>query len=135
MATTIRTRGLIDSNILIDAMNGIVDAITFLVEQQVAEGQISIVSAMELIAGCRNKTEMQALQKFLEKWTLLPVTATASHAAYQLMESFYLSHGLILPDAFIAATAIETDLTLYTRNVRHFSMIPQLTNSSTILNS
>ncbi len=91
-----------------------------------AEIQISIVSAMELIVGCRNKLEMTELQKFFQKCTFLPVTATISQIAFQLMQSFYLSHGLTLPDALIAATAIEHDLTLYTRNTRHFRMIPQL---------
>lgn len=126
MATTVHTDGVIDSNILIDAMNGIVDAVAFLEEQQIAELQISIVSAMELIAGCRNKIEMTELQKFFQKCTFLPITATISQVAFQLMESFYLSHGLTLPDALIAATAIEHDLTLYTRNTRHFRMVPQL---------
>ena len=126
MATTVHTDGVIDSNILIHAMNGIVDAVAFLEEQQIAELQISIVSAMELIAGCRNKIEMTELQKFFQKCTFLPITATISQVAFQLMESFYLSHGLTLPDALIAATAIEHDLTLYTRNTRHFRMVPQL---------
>ena len=126
MATTVHTAGVIDSNILIDAMHGIVDALAFLEQQQTAEIQISIVSAMELIAGCRNKLEMTELQKFFQKCTFLPVTATISQIAFQLMQSFYLSHGLTLSDALIAATAIEHDLTLYTRNTRHFRMIPQL---------
>ena len=81
---------------------------------------------MELIAGCRNKTEMMELQKFFQKCTFLPITTTISQVAFQLMESFYLGHGLVLPDALIAATALEHDLTLYTRNIRHFRMIPQL---------
>lgn len=126
MATTPHADGVIDSDILIDAMNGIVDAITFLEEQQGIKVQISIVSAMELIAGCRNKTEMRELQKFLQRCTLLPITATISQTAFQLMELFYLSHGLILPDALIAATAMEHNLKLYTRNTRHFRMIPEL---------
>lgn len=126
MATTIYIKGVIDSNILIDAMNGVTEAVSFLVEQQETEVQISIVSAMELIVGCRNKNEMTELQRFLQKCTFLPITATSSQIAYQLMESFYLSHGLVLPDALIAATALEHDLTLYTRNTRHFRMIPQL---------
>ena len=126
MATTTHADGVIDSDILIDAMNGIVDAITFLEEQQGTKVQISIVSAMELIAGCRNKTEMRELQKFFQRCTLLPITATISQTAFQLMELFYLSHGLILPDALIAATAMEHNLKLYTRNTRHFRMIPEL---------
>lgn len=126
VATTTHADGVIDSNILIDAMNGIVDAVAFLQEQQVTKVQISIVSAMELIAGCRNKTEMRELQRFFQRCILLPVTAPVSQVAFQLMESFYLSHGLILPDALIAATTMEHNLTLYTRNTRHFHMIPRL---------
>jgi hypothetical protein len=42
------------------------------------------------------------------------------------MRRYRLSHGLLLPDALIAATAIEYDVTLYTKNVRHFQMIPGL---------
>lgn len=127
MAPAQHPNGVIDTNILIDAMYGIPNAIAFLNEQQKSGIQISIVSAMELVAGCRNKSEMRELQEFLEKITFLPVTATSSRIAYQLMESFYHSHGLHLPDALIAATALEYDLTLYTRNMRHFRMIPRLT--------
>lgn len=126
METTIYTDGVIDSNILIHAMNGVVDAVAFLEEWQGIGVQISIVSAMELIAGCRDKTEMAELQKFFQRCTFLPITATVSQVAFRLMESFYLSHGLVLPDALIAATAMEHDLTLYTRNTRHFRMIPEL---------
>ena len=43
------------------------------------------------------------------------------------MDSFFLSHGLVIPDALIAATALEHGLALYTRNVRDFQMIPSLT--------
>ena len=42
------------------------------------------------------------------------------------MQSFSLSHGLLLPGALIAATALEDDWKLYTKNVRHFRMIPGL---------
>lgn len=81
---------------------------------------------MELVVGCRDKIELTQTQKFLQDCTIIPVTTAASQIAYQLIESFYLSHGLVMADALIAATAIEHDLTLYTRNTRHFRMIPQL---------
>lgn len=64
MATAIHIKGVIDSNILIDAMNGVAAAVSFLIEQQETEVQISIVSAMELIAGCRNKNEMKCKTYF-----------------------------------------------------------------------
>ena len=126
MARTNYAHGIIDTDILIDATNGNEDAISFLVSQQVVGIQISIISAIELVVGCRDKVELTQTQKFLQDCIVLPVTATASQIAYQLIESFYLSHGLIMADALIAATALEHDLTLYTRNTRHFRMIPEL---------
>ncbi len=33
------------------------------------------------------------------------------------------SHGLVIPDAFIAGTALEENLKLVTSNVRYFEMI------------
>ena len=127
VAPTNHTSKVIDTDILIDATQGIVEAVALLTAQQVAGIQISIISAMELVVGCRNKTELTQLQQFLQKCIVLPITATASHVACQLMESFFLSHGLLMPDALIAATVQERGLTLYTKNVRHFNMIPGLT--------
>jgi predicted nucleic acid-binding protein len=126
MEGTTYTNGVIDTDILIDATKRHQDATIFLVRQQVVGIQISIISAIELVVGCRNKVELTQTQKFLQDCTVLPVTANASQIAYRLVESFYLSHGLIMADAFIAATALAYDLTLYTRNTRHFRMIPQL---------
>ncbi len=121
------TSEVIDTDILIDATRGIADAVAFLADHQVSGIQISTISAMELVVGCRNKTELTQIQQFLQKCTVLPVTATASQIAYQLMESFFLSHGLLMPDALIAATVKERGQVLYTKNVRHFDMIPRLT--------
>lgn len=57
---------------------------------------------------------------------ILPLSAVASQTAFALMESFFLSHSLVIPDALIAANALEQAMTLYTKNVRHFQMIPDL---------
>ena len=127
VAPTDHTSEVIDTDILIDATRGIVDAVAFLANQQGSGIQISTISAMELVVGCRNKTELNQLQQFLQECTVLPVTTTASQIAYQLMEIFFLSHGLLMPDALIAATVKERGQILYTKNVRHFDMIPGLT--------
>ena len=126
MDGTSHTNGVIDTDILIDATKGREDAIAFLIEQRTAGIQISIISAMELVVGSRDKTELTRIQKFLQGCTVLPVTVNASRVAYQLIESFALSHGLHISDALIGATAHEQNLPLYTKNTRHFHMIPGL---------
>jgi predicted nucleic acid-binding protein len=119
--------GLTDTDILIDAARRVADAISFLNAQRTASGlYVSIISPMELVAGCSNKTELAQVQQFLQRVTIVPISTAASQVAYQLMESFFLSHGLFIPDALIAATALEHGLILHTKNVRHFRMIPNL---------
>jgi predicted nucleic acid-binding protein len=58
--------------------------------------------------------------------TVLPLNPSVSQSAYQLMNTFFLSHGLGIADALIGATALDVALTLFTRNLRHFQMIPGL---------
>ncbi len=127
MESSPQARSIVDTDILIDATKRRVDATTFLAGQQGAEIQISIVSAMEVVTGCRDKAELVQTQKFLQRCTILPVSETASQIGYQLVELFALSHGMEIADALIAATALERELTLYSKNIRHFRMIPELT--------
>ncbi|RKU19658.1 VapC toxin family PIN domain ribonuclease [Candidatus Poribacteria bacterium] len=126
MVRTNNADRIIDTDILIDASKENQDSINFLTIQQEAGIQISIISAIELVVGCRNKTELSQTQKFLQSCTILPITVAASEVAYQLIETFALSHGLLMGDALIAATVLELDATLYTKNTRHFQMIPRL---------
>ena len=127
MATTPHAAALIDSDVLIDAARGHLEARAFLNDQSRAfHVQISTISAMELIVGCRNKIELSQTRRFLEPVRILPVDPNISDKAYDLIQEFTLSHGLMIPDALIAATALENGLTLLTKNTRHFQMIPKL---------
>jgi predicted nucleic acid-binding protein len=119
--------GIVDTDILIDDSHGNPAAITLTTAQRAAGGlTVSIVSAMELVVGCRNGAELSQLQQFLAQVRIWPISARASQNALQLMEQFSLSHGLEIADALIAAAALEQGLPLYTKNLRHFQMIPGL---------
>lgn len=128
MATAGPSPGLIDTDIVIDALRGFADAGVFLTAQRASAGvQVSIISAMELVVGCRNAGELARIQQFLRQTTLVPVSGPISNTAFRLVETYFLSHGLLIPDALIAATALEHGWVLYTKNVRHFQMIAGLT--------
>lgn len=63
---------IVDSDILIDVARGKVEAINCLLSlQQTSTLAISAVSKMELIVGCRNKKELQDLEKFLIRYQIL----------------------------------------------------------------
>lgn len=108
--------GLIDTSVLIDASRNNLDAVTFLTAVS-ANGPppVSIVAVMELFVGARNARDLATLQSFIRSYfVVVPVTDSGSRQALGLVEQFTLSHGLDIPDALIAATALEIGLPLYT---------------------
>jgi predicted nucleic acid-binding protein len=82
---------------------------------------------MELIVGCRNKFELQALNHFLSQFQMLTMTSQISDLATQLLQDYFLSHGLLIGDALIAATAIAHEIPLLSKNQRDFRLIQKLT--------
>ena len=90
---------------------------------------LSAISWLEVLQGMRNKSELVAVKKMLDKRSarLLPVTEAITLRATEPMESLTLSHGLQMGDALIAATAIEHQLPVLTANVKHFSPVASLT--------
>ena len=119
---------LIDTDILIDFFHD-VPASRYLLKTLRNEGEelyISAVTRMELIQGCMNKNDLIALLKFLRYFPHIHISEAISQKAIELMERYNLSHGLLIVDAIIAATAITMELELYSRNIRHFRMIEEL---------
>ncbi|MBI3360136.1 MAG: PIN domain-containing protein [Chloroflexi bacterium] len=51
---------------------------------------------------------------------------SVSKQAYDWIVQYSKSHGLLIPDALIAATALDSSLVLLTSNDRHFTMLPGL---------
>jgi predicted nucleic acid-binding protein len=81
---------------------------------------------MELTVGCRSRRELADLQVLIQQMMIVQFTTLTSGRAFSLVQTWFLSHGLQIADALIAATALEHGLPLFTRNVRHFQMIPGL---------
>jgi predicted nucleic acid-binding protein len=81
---------------------------------------------MELIIGCRTKKEMRHVESFLKQFQTIHLSQTISERALQLIGMFYHSHSLLISDALIAASALLTNSMLYTKNIKHFRMIPGL---------
>jgi predicted nucleic acid-binding protein len=119
---------LLDTTVLVDVIRKKEAALDYVDSTRKAEGllHLSIVTKMELIIGCRDKAEVQKTEKFLANYDVLDVTPLISRKAYELIARFSKSHGMAIPDALIAATAMVENAVLVTSNVRHFSMIDGL---------
>ena len=122
----IEFRILVDTDVLIWHLRGHPNATRRLDELDTLT--LSAVSYLEILQGMRNKAELLAVQKMLDKRsaTLLPITEAITRRAIELMEAITLSDGLQMGDALIAATALEHQLPVLTGNVKHFVSVPGL---------
>ena len=117
---------LCDTNIFIEIYrnNGvIIQAIKQIGQENL---MVSDITCAELFFGARNKKELEAISKDLEKLEVLPVNIFISSLSVKLVKDYSLSHKLALPDAIIGATAIYHNLPLYTLNVKDFIFIDNL---------
>lgn len=116
---------LVDTDVLIDVSRNNEAAIDFL-DQLDDSWSLSIITALELIVGVRNKKEVTRIDQLVAVYSAIPLTAEIGNSSYGLLRQFARSHGLRLFDSLIAATAMEGNLTLVTKNKKHFQMISNL---------
>ncbi len=121
------TLTIVDTDILIDAGQAVREAIECLadIERQSALA-ISVMTQMELVVGCRNKTEQRHIERFLHRFQVLKLTEQVSDTAVGLLRQYRLSHGLAIPDALIAATAIALNQPFISKNQRGYHFIDGL---------
>ncbi|WP_300154519.1 type II toxin-antitoxin system VapC family toxin [Solidesulfovibrio sp.] len=118
---------LVDTDVLIDYGRDVpaaVDVLASLLPDKLAA--VSVVTYLELLAGCRDKREQAALDAFMAAFVLIHIDESVSNRALELMRRYRLSHGLRLPDALIAACALAQGLTLVSKNQKDYRFIDEL---------
>lgn len=118
---------LCDTNILISWFKG--EAKTLIQLEDIGLDNILIpsVALMEIYQGVRNKAELLQIKKKLNAYHIIHFNDAISKIAIDLIEKFRLSHGLLIPDAIIAATAITIKRKLFTYNTKDFKYISGVT--------
>ena len=121
----------VDSDVLIDASIGRPAAVALIRERRSDGLPVSIVSFGELLEGTVGTDESamatSRLLDFLGSFAVLPVEIRTMERFARLRAGLRRS-GQLIPDldSIIATTAPEYDLTLLTRNARHFDRVPGL---------
>ncbi len=110
---------LIDSDILIDvsrARNEEISAKWMALSESAARVLCSPVSVAELWSGVR-ATETEVIQRLFRALPCVPID---EHIGCSYMLEYGKSHGVQLPGALIAATAVMNGAALWTRNRKHY---------------
>ena len=119
----IKPRGYcIDSDILIDYLRGVEDARNFLIgAAEKGNVSISVVSIVELYAGkeTRDEDKRKHIDEFLQSFVLIGLDGTLARTAGKLRRDYEKPFA----DMIIAATALEYNLCLATRNIKHFDLL------------
>ena len=111
---------LLDTSILVDLMRGSQSARDW-IDSIPQEGRaISVITAAELLAGCRNRSEQRAVERELGNYEILWLSEEISASALEYYKQFHLSHNIAFFDCLIASTALKSELRLATLNLKHF---------------
>ncbi len=118
---------VVDTDILIDVAQDIREAVECLANvEEHSVPAVSVITQMELLVGCRNKVEQRRVERFLERFQVMKLTERVSDTAINLLREYRLRHGLAIPDALIAATAIASNQPLLSKNQRDYRFIKAL---------
>ncbi|MEX1254091.1 MAG: type II toxin-antitoxin system VapC family toxin [Dehalococcoidia bacterium] len=126
-------RYLVDSDWVIDYLEGEPDALQLLLNLADEGIAISIVTYMEVYQGvARNPRRQDAeeeLSRFLENVPVLPISLSIARRCAELRETLRAQQKQVQRralDLLIAATALEHSLTVVTRNLQDYSDVPTL---------
>lgn len=118
---------LVDTDILIDVSRHIEQAIETLdIYIKTHSVAISVITQLELMLGCNNKKEFENLDEFLKRFNILDVSKPVSQRSVSLFKKFRLSHGVMIADMLIAATALERNCFFLSKNQKDFRFIQDL---------
>jgi predicted nucleic acid-binding protein len=117
---------LVDTDVMIDVLRRHEPALAWLRSLGEQALGISGLVAMELMQGCRNRNEQRRVATLLRPYVLYWPNEVACKQAYDDFASYYLSHGLGILDALIAATAVSSNAVLATFNDKHYRVVSGL---------
>jgi len=117
---------LCDANVIIETLKGDEKTIKIIESIGLENIAISSVTVMELYFGALNKRELNKIKKHLKALKIVHFDNDVSELAVSMIESYSKSHGLQIPDAIIAATALSLEIKLFTLNLKDFRYIDGL---------
>jgi predicted nucleic acid-binding protein len=119
---------IFDTDVLIWYLRRHAGAALFVSAVPREERNLSLMTWLELLYGCRNRREVsRVLELITEAFAeVIPVSEGIGATGAQLMEQFVLARRPDPSDVLIAATALQRQEALATCNRKHFDFVPGL---------
>ena len=123
----------LDTDILIDNLRGVPHTINEIkrIEENGDILSTTTINIFELAYGAyktkETRSNLQAIDTLLSRLKIHSFNEKAAATAAEIVANLEKEGNTIdFRDAFIAATAITNNTTLYTRNIKHFNRVPKL---------
>lgn len=117
---------LIDTNVLIDYLAGAIPPENERIDEVLRDDfTLSVISKIEFLGWTGyldDPEELDDARSFIEAAEIVPVSDEIGERAIELRRQ----HGVPLADSVIAATALDRNATLVTRNATDFEAVPSL---------
>jgi predicted nucleic acid-binding protein len=117
---------IIDTNIAVDILLKYQPAVNWFMSLSNQQLAITPTTWFETVRGARNKFELARIVEFLRQFNVEHPTITDNNWAMLQYSQLYLSHGVDWEDCMIASVAVRLAVPLYTRNTKHFTLLPDL---------
>lgn len=115
-------RYLLDSNVIICISKGDAELVR-IIDTATNYFAVSVITYMEVLGyNFQNQCELEMVQEIFNLMDLLYLDEAVADRAIDIRKIKKIK----LPDAIIAATALELELTLITANYHDFKNLPQL---------
>ncbi len=111
---------LTDTNVFSEIFKGNADVKKFV---ESVENSLDATVYVECLQGSKGNREKQIIKKYLSRFPVFHHTPNISRQTISLIDQYFNSYGLLLPDAQIAAVCLEYNLTLITYNIGDFKFI------------
>ncbi len=76
--------------------------------------------------GAGDKRDQRIIEDFINGYQIKELSDSIGNKAYEYLKQYARSHGLVAMDAIVAATAVVNDLTLVSKNEKHFRPLRNL---------
>ena len=126
------SRILIDSDVLINLFDKkkifhlLVKKNLNLFQQKSINPNISLITAIEILQGNKSSLHKKQLNKELVFFNQIDITISIGNIAKDLILKYSSTHGLMLADALIAATALQLNIPLFSLNAKDYKFIDTL---------